>query len=717
MAKLTIDQALKQGVDAHKAGQVHDAHRLYTAILKARPKHPDANHNIGLLLVGFGKIELALKFFKTALEANPSNAQFWYSHIVALFKLERLIDAKTLLNQAKSKGITGADFDHLEQRLNEANNTQAIKPDYVIAYNMGVALQNQGKLEEALEAYKKTLITRPDYVDAHYNMGNALQAQGNLEDAIKAYGKVLSIKPDYAEAYYNMGVTFQEQGNLEEALEAYGKVLSIKPDYADAYKNMGYAFQGQGNLEEAIKAYKEALSIKPDYENLRAQKLYSQAQICDWNIISEDLKRVLLLGTTKEHVQPFFLLALEDSPERHQTRSKIYAKANYMQKPLPEMVGTSQKSGRIRIGYFSSDFNEHPVAYLIVKMLEQHNRDQFEVFGYSLQDSQQSELRQRLSKSFDNFVNVQGISDKAVVLQARQDGIDIAIDLNGYTKHARTGIFAYRVAPIQINYLGYPGSLGADFMDYIIADKFLIPDENQKYFNEKPMYLPNTYMPTDDSREFSQNSMNRSDMGLPDDAFVFCCFNNNYKISSAEFGIWMRLLKNVENSVLWIRQSNQFSRLNMQNEAKKQKVDPSRLVFADIVPMDEHLARQRLADLFVDTFAFNAHTTATEALWAGLPLVTKAGRGFAARVAGSLLNAVGLPELVTETERDYEALILELATNPTKLAKIKEKLATNLLTQPLFNTKLYTKHLENGYLQAYKSYIQGNLPQTIIVPK
>ena len=408
---------------------------------------------------------------------------------------------------------------------------------------------------------------------------------------------------------------------------------------------------------------------------------------------------------------------MEDTPERHQTRSKMYENVGYPQKPLPAQVKPSQKPGRIRIGYFSSDFKEHPVAYLIAKVLEQHNRDQFEVFGYSLHGSSSCEMRQRLEKSFDSFTDVQSISDRDIALQARQDEIDIAVDLNGYTKYTRTGIFAYRAAPIQINYLGYPGTLGADFMDYIVADRFLIPGEKQKHFNEKPLYLPDTYMPTDDCREISQKPMNRSDMELPDDAFVFCCFNNNYKISPNEFDIWMRLLTKVENSVLWLRQSNQSSNINMKNEAQKRKVDPSRLVFADKISMDEHLARQRFADLFVDTFAFNAHTTAAEALWAGLPVVTKAGLGFAARVAGSLLNAVGLPELVTETEQDYEVLILELATNPTKLAEIKKKLATNRLTQPLFNTELYTKHLENGYKQAYQNYFDGKLPQTIIVPK
>jgi predicted O-linked N-acetylglucosamine transferase (SPINDLY family) len=639
VAKLTINRALKQAVDAHKAGKMQKAHRLYAAILKAQPKHPDANHNTGLLTVGFGKIELALPFFKTALEANPSNAQFWYSHIVALIKLERLIDAKVLLDQAKSKGIKGADFDQLEQKLDDA--------------------------------------------DAYNNMGNALQKQNKLEEAIEAYNKALGIKPDYVNAYYNIGIALQKQNKLEEATEAFNKALKIKPDYADA----------------------------------RTQKLHQQAHMCKWDSIADDVNLIPELGTLEKHVSPLALLSLEDAPDRHLIRSKIYANAKYPQKPLTLKNKPSKRPKRIRIGYFSTDFRKHPVAYLIAKVLEQHNRDQFEVFGYSLHGSSSCEMRQRLEKSFDRFTDVQDMSDSDIALQARQDEIDIAVDLNGYTQNSRPRIFAYRAAPIQINYLGYPGTLGADFMDYIVADRFLIPGENQKYFNEKPLYLPNTYMPTDDCREISQKPMSRSDMGLSDCAFIFCCFNNNYKISPNEFDIWMRLLTKVENSVLWLRKSNQFSIINIKNEAQKRKVDPSRLVFADELPMDEHLARQRLADLFLDTFAFNAHTTATEALWAGLPIVTKLGKGFAARVAGSLLNAVDLPELITETEEDYEALILKLATNPTKLAKIKEKLANNRLNQPLFNTELYTRHLENGYQQAYQNYFDGNLPQTIMVPK
>ena len=750
MTKLKINQVLQQAVDAHKAGHLQEAHRLYAAILKIQPKNPDANHNTGLLTVGFGKVELALPFFKTALDANPSNTQFWYSHIVALIKLERLIDAKVLLNQAKSKNVKGADFDQLEQRLTDAikalnigsdyvdayfnlgfalqkqnkleeaieayNKALAVKPDYAeVYYNMGIAFQDQGNLNEAIEAYNKTLAIKPDYEDAYNNMGIAFKDQGKLEEAIVAHSKTLAIKPDYAEAYNNMGIALKDQGKLEEAIEAYSKSLAIKPDYAEAYNNMGIAFQDQGKLEEAIEAYNKALAIKPDYEVATAAKLHKQAHMCNWESMAKDVNLISELGTSEEHVPPFDLLPLEDAPERHLTRSKIYAKANYPQKTLPPKDRPSKRPKRIKIGYFSSDFKEHPVAYLIAKVLEQHNRDQFEVFGYSIHGSSSCDMRQRLEKAFDSFIDVQGISERDIAHQVRQDEIDIAVDLNGYTQNARTGIFAYRAAPVQINFLGYPGTMGSNFIDYIVADRFLIPDENQKYFNEKQLYLPNTYLPTDNSRELSQKKITRSNMGLPDDAFVFCCFNNNYKITSNEFDIWMRLLAKVENSVLWLRQSNQFSHKNLKSEAQKRNVDPSRLVFADKIPMSEHLARQKFADLFIDTFAFNAHTTAAEALWAGLPVVTKVGLGFAARVAGSLLNAVGLPELITENEKDYEALILELATNPTKLAAIKKKLGNNRFTQPLFNTELYSRHLEDGYQQAYQNYFEGNLPQTIIV--
>jgi protein O-GlcNAc transferase len=786
VAKLTINRALKQAVDAHKAGKMQKAHRLYAAILKAQPKHPDANHNTGLLTVGFGKIELALPFFKTALEANPSNAQFWYSHIVALIKLERLIDAKVLLDQAKSKGIKGADFDQLEQKLNGAkkglsnrpdyaeaynvlgnalqeqnkleeaieaynkalvikpdyaetyynmgnalrgqgkleeaieayNKTLAIKPDYVNAYyNMGIALKEQNKLEEAIEAYNKTLAIKPDYAEAYVNMGIALQKQNKLEEAIEAYNKTLAIKPDYAQSYYNMGIAFQKQNKLEEALEAYNKALSIKPDYAKAYNNIGIALKSLGKLEEAIKAYNKALAIKPDYESARVGNIFQKAHICNWDNIAKDIKLVPNLGTSKQHVSPFALLPLEDAPDRHLIRSKIYAKANFSQKTLPPKVRPSHMPKRLRVGYFSADFKEHPASYLMFKVIKCHDRSLFDVYGYSIGQPKLDKMREKISGAFDVFRDIHSLSDIEALKIINNDKIDIAVDLTGYTNFSRTSLFSFRPAPVQINYLGYPGTLGANFIDYIISDQNLIPKGFQKFYTEMPIYLPHTYWPTDDTCIISQKVQTKEDMKLPGDGFVFCCFNNNYKISPTEFDIWMRLMAKVEGSVLWLLKSNKWTENNLKKEAESRGISGDRVIFAERLDNSEHLARHRFADLFLDTFNYNAHTTASDALWAGLPLVTKLGKGFAARVAGSLLNAVDLPELITETEEDYEALILKLATNPTKLAKIKEKLANNRLNQPLFNTELYTRHLENGYQQAYQNYFDGNLPQTIMVPK
>ena len=752
MAKLTINQVLKQAVDAHKAGQLKEAHRLYAAILKLQPKHPDANHNTGLLTVGFGNIELALPFFKTALEANPSMAQFWYSHIVVLIKLERLIDAKALLDQAKGKGIKGADFDQLEQKLNNVNkastlipndadgyynmgvalqkqnkldeaieayiNALSIKPDYANAYNnMGTALQVHNKLEEAIEAYQKAIDIKPDHAEAYYNMGNALQEQGKLDEGIEAFNKVLFIKPDYAEAYNNMGIALQEQNKLKEAIDAYKKALALKPDHAEAYYNMGNTLQEQNKLLEAIEAYKSAIDINPNHEAARAQKLHQQARICDWDSITEELTLVSELGTTEKGVSPFALLSMEDAPERHLIRSKIYAKAKYTKKLKPELVKPLQKPKRLKIGYFSADFHSFPGMYLMVGLLEKHDRTKFEISAFSYGPDVNDRMRNRIINAVDHFIDIKTADTNTVVNLARQRNIDIAVHRNGFTKNDRTELFASGLAPIQINYLGYPGTLGADFIDYIVADPILIPEDKRQYYSEEIIYLPNTYQPTDNTRIISDKVIIRKDMGLPENGFVFCCFNQIYKISSTEFDIWMRLLNSVNDSVLWLLESNKWAEQNLKRQAEARGVNAERIIFAEKVPQAEHLARQRLADLFVDTFNYNAHTTTSDALWAGLPLVTKLGEGFAARVAGSLLNAVGLPELVTVTEQDYEVLILELATNPTKLVKIKEKLASNRLTQPLFNTELYTKHLEKAYQQAYQNYFDGNLPQKIIVPK
>ena len=716
MKKISVSQMIVRANSHLKNGEILEAEQIYAEVLMSFPRNVKAQQ--GLRRASFGK-------------TPPQKL------------LDNLIQ---LINE-----------EQLELAVTKANNLAIHYPKSGLLWNiLGIASAKIGQFDQAIKAFERIITFTPNQASAYYNLGNVYKDKGLINDAIEAFTKALELKSDYSEAYKNLRIALSRQGNLTSdrhellfqnyqyamkkktetaeallmegaALSADGKLdeavikikkcLSLLPEYTAAHNEIASILLRQGKPSEAINHYSEALLFEPENDRIRVTKLHEQAKICDWNGLSEDKDRIQSLGCFGNEVDPFRLLSLEDSPERHLLRAKIYSRSKFQQKELPLSLPALGKKGKIRLAYFSADFGEHPVSYLIAKVLEQHDRDRFDVFGYSLFGKNQSNIRHRLEKSFDKFQDMEGRQDLDIVYQARKDEIDIAIDLNGFTQNARTAIFAYRAAPVQINYLGYPGTVGAKFIDYIVADKILIPDRNQKYFLENLIYLPNSYLPTDNSRALSEKEITRGDVGLPEHAFVFCCFNSNYKITPAEFDIWMRILNKVTNSILWLRKSNSFSQININNEAAKRAIDPSRIVFAESMPMPLHLARHKLADLFIDTFAFNAHTTATEALWAGLPVVTKLGQGFAARVAGSLLNAIGLPELVTTSEREYEEVILELATNPAKLAHVKDKLATNRLTQPLFNTELYTKHLENGYQQAYQNYFDGKSPKTIIVPR
>ena len=715
---LKLDQAIKLAKKQAKEDSPEEAKRIYQDILTKFPKNKRALDGLtGLIGKPIGRVSKA---------QNPPQDQL--QSLINLYSQgqlqQALQQAETLVQQYPNSSvllnIQGAvlkGLGQLDLSVDAFDKALAIKPDYADAhYNMGLVLQEQGKLEEAIEAYNKALAIKPDYVEVYNNMGNALKEQGKLEEAIEAFNKALAIKPDHAFAYSNMGIALQEHGKLEEAIESYNKAIAIKPDYADSYCYMGVALQEQGKLEEAIKAYRKALAIKPDYDVARAQKLHVQAHICDWDSMAKEIGLLPRLGVSKDYVEPFTMLSLEDAPERHRRRSELYVATKYPQRTRSKWTRPSQKPKKLKIGYFSADFHNHATMFLMAQIFAAHDHEHFEVYAYSYGPDNYDEMRQKLITDVDKFYDVRNKSDAEIVDLARADNLDIAIDLKGYTKDERLSLFSRCLAPVQISYLGYPGTLGADFIDYIVADPTLIPKAKCGYYTEQVIYLPHTYQPTDNKRPISGKVMNREEHGLSSNNFVFCCFNQNYKISPKEFDIWMRLLSKVEGSVLWLLQSNEWAEQNLKHQAEARGVSSKRLIFADKIPQAKHLARQQLADLFLDTFNCNAHTTTSDALWAGLPVVTKLGEGFAARVAGSLLNAIGLPELITTTEHEYEDLILELATNPTRLAEVKKKLATNRISQPLFNTELYTKHLENGYQQAYQNYLDGNSPQTITVP-
>jgi predicted O-linked N-acetylglucosamine transferase (SPINDLY family) len=426
-------------------------------------------------------------------------------------------------------------------------------------------------------------------------------------------------------------------------------------------------------------------------------------EMANWTGIQRFGSELTKLGISGDRVSPFSMLLAEDNPANQLVRSLNLAansqdvdqKANSAKTSLEEFVSPVRSGGKVKLGYFSSDFRDHPVLHLLMGMLREHDRSSFELYGYSSGRVGECAMREEAKGYFDVFTDINEMSDADVVKLARKHQLDVAINLSGYTYQPRNGVFAHRVAPVQINYLGFPSTMGADFMDYIVADKVIIPEEYQQYYSEKVLYLPDVYLPNDDKREVANTNTKRSDFGLPEDGFVFCCFNSSYKISPAEFDVWMRILRQVEDSVLWLSNSNKWAVENLKKEAEKRGISADRIIFASRLEKNsEHLARHKHADLFIDTFNYNAHTTAGDALMTGLPLVTKQGEQFAARVASSLLHALDLDELVTRSVEEYEALILELATKPKKLKAIKAKLAKSLASKPAFDTKTYTQNFE-----------------------
>ena len=483
--------------------------------------------------------------------------------------------------------------------------------------------------------------------------------------------------------------------------------MSLKPDYAEGWSNKGITLNQLKRFEEAIANFDKALSLKTDIDWVFGDLLHTKMKICSWSCLVDSVKNISKKVLVDERViQPFVMLSVTDDCALHKKVSEIHVKANFPENSTLGPILKYSKKAKIRIAYFSPDFKNHAVSFLTSELFEIHDRDKFEVFAFSLQKAPiGDETNIRLRKGFDRFIDADDMSNREIAQLARELEIDIAIDLAGHTQHSRTGIFSYRAAPIQVNWLGYPGTIGAKFIDYIIADKTIIPEFNQEYYTEKIVSLPHAYIVDDSKRLASSRVFAREECGLPENSFVYCCFNNDYKFNPQVLDGWSRILLAVKNSVIWISENNAFFRANIVVKFESRGIDPGRIIFAPRVElMKDHLARYTLADLFLDTYPYNAHTTAVDSLKTGVPILTLMGQSFASRVAASLLSAIGLPELITNTQEEYEALAIELALNPNKLADIKLKLANNRFTTPLFDTPLFTKNLETAYINMYERY-------------
>jgi protein O-GlcNAc transferase len=534
------------------------------------------------------------------------------------------------------------------------------------------------------------------------------------DDAFAAYNKALTLKPDLAEAWLGRGNIFVKLKRYDDAFAAYNKTLTLKPDLAEAWFSRGSIFVKLKRYDDAFAAYNTALALKSDLKFAEGDRLQCKLMMCDWiNLNAEVSHLVSAIRSQALACDPIELLSIPSSAEDQLRCANCYVAE---QPFFPKLWrGEIYSHDRIRIAYLSADFHEHATAYLMAGLFEQHDRSRFEITAISFGPDQQSDMRRRLKLSFEYFIDVRLQSDQEIAELIRSREIDVAVDLKGFTEDARTNVFGRRPAPVQVNYLGYPGTMGAEYIDYILADRIVIPETQCGYYTEKVVWLPDCYQVNDAQRPISEATPTRSECSLPENAFVFCCFNNTYKITPDVFDVWMKLLKGTDNSVLWLIGDNSFAIANLAQEANKRGVSSERLIFAPIIPVADHLARQRQANLFLDTIPYNAHTTASDALWAGLPVLTCLGSTFAGRVAASLLKAVGLDELITTSLEDYETLALKLAQDRALLTSLREKLARNRETYPLFNTARFARHIEAAYMTMWERQQKGATPQSFAV--
>jgi predicted O-linked N-acetylglucosamine transferase (SPINDLY family) len=683
-----INSLLQDAINFFFKNNFVEAKILLYKILDSEPKNFDALNLIGVINGNENNHLEALNFFKKAQKIRPG---------------DNLIN----FNLAKSFSEIGDDLEAVKYY------EIAIKLDknhLDSLLNFGKSLDQLKRYDEALIYYDHAIKIKPDYFEAHYNKGNTLKTLKLNDEALIHYDQAIKLKPDFFEAYNNRGATFESLKRYDDALFNYDQAIKLKPNFSLPYYNKANIFKNLKRYDEALFNYQKALKLKPDSEYLFGMYLHMKMFMCDWQDFNVEVENLLLqINENKKSSLCYPLLSLNDSPLIHYKSSEIWINDKHSFNSLFDPILKAKRRDKIKVGYYSADFREHPVTNLIIELLESHNKNQFELFGFYFGPSDSSKMHQRVSTAFNKFFDVGVKSDKDIALMSREIGIDIAIDLTGLTKYARTDIFAYRAAPIQVNYLGYPGTMATNYIDYIIADPIIIPPESQKYYSEKVVYLPNSYQPNDRKREISKKIFTKEELDLPKEGFVFCCFNSNFKITPPTFDGWMRILKSVNGSVLWLLEENPIAAINLRKEAQFRGVNSNRLIFAKRTNLSEHLARHRAADLFLDTLPYNAHTTASDALWAELPVLTCMGESFASRVAASLLNAIELPELITTTQEQYEALAIELATTPEKLRSIKQKLERNKLTTALFDTPRFTKHIEAAYKQMHERY-QADLP-------
>ena len=712
---------LEEGFECQRLGDLAAALEIYRLVLAQDPSDKQA---LGLALQvcdTYQDFDLAIKLINAALDNNPhdyfalNNRGLVYSRInriedgILSFREAISIDSslpEAHINLANSLNLQG----RLEDSLIAYRRALDLDPkNPIIFFNQGNTLNQLGKKIEALESYDKAISLNSEESDYWVNRGSILSELQNYEEAGRSFDRAIELNHGNAEAWFNLAILLKKLKNSQGALMALEKTLSLNPDHANAWFNKGVLIAEKKEFPLALYAYEKALEKDPDTGYASGNLFYTKMLINDWSNLAQ-LKELLIrkIESNNQAIDPFSAIGIVDN-----LRLQAIAAKNWVLAECPPSKSAEHSRNivgeKIRIGYYSADFHNHATTILMSELFELHDKNRFKIIAFSFGPPIDDDSRRRVQNAFDEFHDVSAFPDHDVASLSRRLGVDIALDLKGYTRDARPGIFSYRAAPIQINYLGFPGTMGAHFMDYIIADSTLVPEEHQNFYSEKIIYLPGSYQVNDSKRKASSRVFTRAELGLPDKGFIFCCFNNNYKITGDIFDSWTKILNNVQGSVLWLLEDNPYSRENILKEALARGLSHNRIIFGKRMEHSEHLARHQLADLSLDTLPYNAHTTSSDSLRVGVPVLTLAGKSFASRVGASLLNAVGLPELTTHSYEDYESLAIKLAIDSEMFLQIREKLRKNLETEPLFNTTLYTRNLESSFEKIYQR-LCSNLP-------
>ena len=694
---------------------------------------------MGIAYHQLGDLDRAVAAYKNAIALKPDGAEAYYN-LANTFKAQRLFDEAIFCYErvvSINPMFAEAYYNMAKSMQEQCRNDEAIEclrqylrinPQGAEAYNnLGNLFNNKGLHDEALSYYQKAIQLKPELYEAHNNLGNALKDQGHFAEAIACYEMALQRHSGNAEVYLNLGVTLAETDQLTEALECFQKATRINPEFADAYNFMGVTLAEIGKRTAAIDSFQNAIEINPAYIEAYGFLIHQLQYVCDWRRVNAYTQR--LDNLTRQNADddsitaepPFIQMARQSDLSLELMNARAWCRKTtqaFRSIKLPfAFESRTQKINNLTIGYLSCDFHDHATAHLMQRIFGLHNREKFKISCYSYGQDDGSIYRKQIQKQSDHFIDIKKLSPIDAAKRIYADGIDILVDLKGHTRGARLGILACRPAPVQVHYLGFPGTTGADFIDYLISDKIVTPIEHAPFYSEKLVFLPHSYQVNDYQQEIAAISCQKEELGLPEDSFVFSSFNLPYKIDPVMFDCWMRILTQVPHSILWLFDGGEIAKKSLQQEARSRGTDPRRLVFAKKLPKAEHLARLQLADLALDTRIVNGHTTTSDSLWAGVPVITLQGDHFASRVSASLLNTIGLAELVTQHIDAYEQLAVHLANHPDDLNKIKTKLSRNRLAGPLFDTPGFVKDLEKAYQEMWRIFAAGQAPQQFEVIK